>query len=466
MLCKRKLQRFNNACCETYEISKDRFGFFKEEILEQTIPQWRKRNKIPEEVIVNMSQVSLTAKVIEIDGVLHIQEGIAEIPALFSVIDDGFIRLRFSFLAASNFLRCGSAKSVAEGKIPRFKVLSWHRRGSVWLRACHQRAFRIGKRQPLHCFLRNADGTTQVDSRIDRLARSSRVTPPGCLYPSRWLPWLRRCAQRTQVCLKLMIIRVNLQFLYRRPNQYKRKLSEWDIYLRSRRKKASYIQRICLHNQRIKRVFFSSSVQLIFIIWLNNDGLDYNLVCNSRSAKEVYNHEIISTLDGDQCFCHFDAFTLVQTSDVVKSNFVDNLKRNPQDNPEKVQTLVKEQFRELISMPDSKHFLKLMRNLLLLSLSNKKCGYIRMFVYVLDPRKVAACTSILRIQRPETAFFELYTAQIRFHALLRGSGCAKRLEGRGGAASPFIASISNFRLLFAAIFAVSIHLDSQNVSSI
>ncbi|CAL6084366.1 Hypothetical_protein [Hexamita inflata] len=22
---------------------------------------------------------------------------------------------------------------------------------------------------------------------------------PGCLYPSRWLPWLRRCAQRTQV---------------------------------------------------------------------------------------------------------------------------------------------------------------------------------------------------------------------------------------------------------------------------
>ncbi|CAL6041198.1 Hypothetical_protein [Hexamita inflata] len=52
---------------------------------------------------------------------------------------------------------------------------------------------------------------------------------PGCLYPSRWLPWLRRCAQRTQVYLKLMIIRVNLQFLYRRPNQYKRKLSEWDI---------------------------------------------------------------------------------------------------------------------------------------------------------------------------------------------------------------------------------------------
>ncbi|CAL6053775.1 Hypothetical_protein [Hexamita inflata] len=98
----------------------------------------------------------------------------AGIPALLSV-DNGFIRLCFSFLVV--FLRRGSAKSVAEGKIPRFKVLSWHHQGSVWLRACHQRAFRIGKKQPLHCFLRNADGTTQVDFRIDRLARSSRVTP-------------------------------------------------------------------------------------------------------------------------------------------------------------------------------------------------------------------------------------------------------------------------------------------------
>ncbi|CAL6109494.1 Hypothetical_protein [Hexamita inflata] len=52
---------------------------------------------------------------------------------------------------------------------------------------------------------------------------------PGCLYPSRCLPW---CAQRTQVYLKLIIIRVNLQFMYRRPNQYKRKLCEWDIYFK------------------------------------------------------------------------------------------------------------------------------------------------------------------------------------------------------------------------------------------
>ncbi|CAL6024366.1 Hypothetical_protein [Hexamita inflata] len=32
----------------------------------------------------------------------------------------------------------------------------------------------------------------------------------GCFYPSRWLPWLRRCAQRTYVYLKLIIIRVDL----------------------------------------------------------------------------------------------------------------------------------------------------------------------------------------------------------------------------------------------------------------
>ncbi|CAL5982830.1 Hypothetical_protein [Hexamita inflata] len=63
------------------------------------------------------------------------------------------------------------------------------------------------------------------DSRIDRLARSSRVTPMdactrvvGCIgYGG---------APNVQVYLKLMIIHVNLQFLYRRPNQYKRKLSE------------------------------------------------------------------------------------------------------------------------------------------------------------------------------------------------------------------------------------------------
>ncbi|CAL6065500.1 Hypothetical_protein [Hexamita inflata] len=47
---------------------------------------------------------------------------------------------------------------------------------------------------------------------------------PGCLCPSRWLHWLRRCAQRTQVYLKLMIIHVNLQFVYRRNEQVQTKV--------------------------------------------------------------------------------------------------------------------------------------------------------------------------------------------------------------------------------------------------
>ncbi|CAL6083046.1 Hypothetical_protein [Hexamita inflata] len=42
-------------------------------------------------------------------------------------------------------------------------------------------SFRIGKRQPLHCFLRNADGTTQVDSRIDRLALRPWILVPELL---------------------------------------------------------------------------------------------------------------------------------------------------------------------------------------------------------------------------------------------------------------------------------------------
>ncbi|CAL6053740.1 Hypothetical_protein [Hexamita inflata] len=69
---------------------------------------------------------------------------------------------------------------------------------------------------------------------------------PGCLYPSRWLPWLRRCAQRTQANLKLMIIRVNLQFVYRRPNQYKRKLCEWifNLQLLTLQLRNSYCKKI------------------------------------------------------------------------------------------------------------------------------------------------------------------------------------------------------------------------------
>ncbi|CAL6043455.1 Hypothetical_protein [Hexamita inflata] len=95
---------------------------------------------------------------------------------------------------------------------------------------------------------------------------------PGCLYPSRWLPWLRRCAQRTQVYLKLMIIRVNLQFLYRRPNQYKRKLSEWDIYI------YILVTYVCLYviEFLLPIMFMQQSLILIFkrklLKQLNNDN--------------------------------------------------------------------------------------------------------------------------------------------------------------------------------------------------
>ncbi|CAL6079684.1 Conserved_hypothetical protein [Hexamita inflata] len=226
MPSKRTLQRFNNTCCETYKISKDNIGLvFKEEILEQAIPQWRKQNKIPEdeEVIVNMSQdaMSLTAKVIEIDGVLH------------------------------------------------------------------------------NC-IQEADG---------------RKLPISSVF----------------------------------------------VYIISAEKEYSFLP---VFSQ------FSSSGQTTM-----------DQITTWFAIREALKKYKITTKlfphDGDQFFCHFDAFTL----DVVKSNFVDNLIRNPYkllDNPEKVQTLVKEQFRELISMPDSKHLLKLMRNLLntqlLLSLSNKIDG--------------------------------------------------------------------------------------------
>ncbi|CAL6025337.1 Hypothetical_protein [Hexamita inflata] len=95
------------------------------------------------------------------------------------------------------FLRCGSAKSVAEGKIPRFKVLSCQ--GSAWLSTA-----------PLLPQKRRWYDAGGFPYRSACMKQPRYA--PGCLYPSRWLPWLRRCAQRTQVYLKLMIIRVNLQY--------------------------------------------------------------------------------------------------------------------------------------------------------------------------------------------------------------------------------------------------------------
>ncbi|CAL5995677.1 Hypothetical_protein [Hexamita inflata] len=105
---------------------------------------------------------------------------------------------------------------------------------------------------------------------------------PGCLYPSRWLPWLRRCAQRTQVYLKLMIIRMNLQFLYRRPNQYKRKLSEWDIQNIN-----TFDQLVNLQKLNICSTHVTNIDCLISLINLFELSLDANIVINFKIPQKL-----------------------------------------------------------------------------------------------------------------------------------------------------------------------------------
>ncbi|CAL6081874.1 Hypothetical_protein [Hexamita inflata] len=118
-----------------------------------------------------------------------------------------FIRLRFSFLAAFIFLRCGQIgcgrqnPPVQSAELPSTSLQDW-KAVTAPLLPQKRRWYDAGG------FPYRSACTKQPLRR-----------------------WLQRSAQRTYLCLKLMIIRVNLQFLYRRPNQYKRKLSEWDIYL-------------------------------------------------------------------------------------------------------------------------------------------------------------------------------------------------------------------------------------------
>ncbi|CAL6030409.1 Hypothetical_protein [Hexamita inflata] len=117
------------------------------------------------------------------------------------------------------FLRCGSAKSVAEGKISRFKVLS-----------CHQRAFRIGKLQPLHRYLPETQMVRRRWIPVQIGSHEAAALRPWVLVPESLvalaaevrLTYIGVSKTNEKIC-------VNLQFLYRRPNQYKRKLSEWDI---------------------------------------------------------------------------------------------------------------------------------------------------------------------------------------------------------------------------------------------
>ncbi|CAL5971289.1 Hypothetical_protein [Hexamita inflata] len=119
---------------------------------------------------------------------------------------------------------------------------------------------------------------------------------PGCLYPSRWLPWLRRCAQRTQVCLKLMIIRVNLQYLYRRPNQYKQKLSEWDIYLHSTVRTNAELNR-SLQTQNVQNVLiYGILCQQQYITYITDQHLQstfFKYIFSTQASKQFILSDIL-----------------------------------------------------------------------------------------------------------------------------------------------------------------------------
>ncbi|CAL6073147.1 Hypothetical_protein [Hexamita inflata] len=125
---------------------------------------------------------------------------IAEIPAMLRC-DDGFIRLRFSFLAASHF----QTPRIGRGRY-NFPVQSAELLSRIGVANGMPSGLESGNRSMLPQKRRQYDaGGFPYRSACTKQPHYA----PGCLYPSRWLPWLRRCAQRTQVCLKLMIIRVN-----------------------------------------------------------------------------------------------------------------------------------------------------------------------------------------------------------------------------------------------------------------
>ncbi|CAL5978738.1 Hypothetical_protein [Hexamita inflata] len=67
--------------------------------------------------------------------------------------------------------------------------------------------------------------------------------------------------------------------------------------------------------------------------------------------------------DGDQWFSRLDSAEL----QVIKTNYIDFMKRNPYqmtENYEQICEKLNFQFKEIISMPDSKHLLKIIRNLI------------------------------------------------------------------------------------------------------
>ncbi|CAL5985112.1 Hypothetical_protein [Hexamita inflata] len=145
------------------------------------------------------------------------------------MIDDGFIRLRFSFLAASNFLRCGSAKSVAEGKIPRFKVLSW----------IHQD--RYGQGHAINEPSGLESGNCSIASLKTQMVRLRWIPVQIGLHEVAALrPWMPVPESLVALAAEVRLTYIGVSktndhlrefTVYKRPNQYKRKLSEWDILI-------------------------------------------------------------------------------------------------------------------------------------------------------------------------------------------------------------------------------------------
>ncbi|CAL6093066.1 Hypothetical_protein [Hexamita inflata] len=168
----------------------------------------------------------------------------------------------FSFLAAYHFLRCGSAKSVAEGKIPRFKVLSWHHQGSIWL--------------------------TQVDP-VQIGLHEAAALRPWMLVPES-LVTLAAEVRLTYIGVsKTNDHRVNLQFLYRRPNQYKRKLTHSIL--------GEVLILVKMMMQRLSSI---------------SDSFNYWQIAHFREVDLIYLHPIL------QCIKHIILFIPRMNTYIVK----------------------------------------------------------------------------------------------------------------------------------------------------
>ncbi|CAL6014566.1 leucine-rich_repeat domain-containing protein [Hexamita inflata] len=103
-----------------------------------------------------------------------------------------------------------------------------------------------------------------------------------------------------------MIIRVNLQFLYRRPNQYKRKLSEWDIQMMTQLTKLSLIKYLIIDITRLKNLVNFTILELQnnnivnvkslqTLIHLQDLDISYNSIQDPTQPNVVINKKISKT---------------------------------------------------------------------------------------------------------------------------------------------------------------------------